>query len=301
MSPRDFYAMQLRRIPVHASRIRDDGVATAFWNYGPKTGPIDIVMVHGFRGDHHGLEPFVAMLGESLRIVIPDLPGFGNSDELITTTDDSARIAGYARWLRGFLDAVGADSSTTILGHSFGSIVVAAAFASGLTQKRCVLVNPIAANALSGPRGLLTRLAVWYYKVSSRLPERVGQSLLRNRAIVRVMSSTMAKTKNHDLRRWIHGQHDAYFSSFASRDSVLNAFQASVQHDVSEFVDSLPRGTLLIVAERDDITALPEQRTLANRIPDSELVIVPDVGHLVHYEAPEIAAAAISSYIGSAK
>ena len=301
MSPRDFYATQLRRIPAHASRTRADGVATAFWNYGQKTGPIDIVMVHGFRGDHHGLEPFVAMLGESFRIVIPDLPGFGDSEELTTNTDDSARIDGYARWLREFLDTVGADSSTTVLGHSFGSIVVAAAFAQGLTQKRCVLVNPIAANALSGPRGLLTRLAVWYYKVSAWLPERLGHSLLRNRAIVRVMSSTMAKTKDRDLRRWIHGQHDAYFSSFASRDSVLNAFQASVAHDVTEFVDSLPRGTLLIVAERDDITALPEQRTLATRIPHSQLVIVPGVGHLVHYEAPEIAAAAISSYIGSAK
>jgi len=143
----------------------------------------------------------------------------------------------------------------------------------------------------------LTHLAVWYYKLSARLPERLGQSFLRNRAIVRVMSSTMAKTKDRDLRRWIHGQHDSYFSSFASRASVLHAFQASVEHDVSEFAESLPHGTLLIVAERDDITALPAQRALANRIPDSQLEVVPGAGHLVHYEAPEIAAAAISSYL----
>jgi len=254
-------------------------------------------MVHGFRGDHHGLEPFVAMLGESFRIVVPDLPGFGNSDELTPDAHDTAKIDGYARWLRDFLATVGADSSTTVLGHSFGSIVVAAAFAQGLKQNRCVLVNPIAANALAGPRGILTRLAVWYYKLSARLPERLGQSLLRNRAIVRVMSSTMAKTKDRDLRRWIHGQHDSYFSSFASRASVLHAFEASVQHDVSEFADSLPRGTLLIVAERDDITALPEQRSLASRISNSRLEVVPQVGHLVHYEAPEFAAAFISTYV----
>ena len=301
MSPRDFYTTQLRRIPVHASRTPSGSASTAWWNYGRTTGPIDIVMIHGFRGDHHGLEPFVAMLGESFRIVIPDLPGFGDSGVLTPHPDDSARIDGYARWLRGFLDTVGADSSTTVLGHSFGSIVVAAAFAQGLGQTRCVLVNPIAANALAGPRGLLTRLAVWYYKLSAGLPEGLGQHLLRNRAIVRVMSSTMAKTKDRDLRRWIHGQHDAYFSSFASRDSVLHAFQASVQHDVREFVSFLPHGTLLIVAERDDITALPEQRALARQIPDSILEVVPGVGHLVHYEAPEIAAAAISSYVRLAR
>ena len=300
MSPRDFYAAELGRVPVHASRALTGGFSTAWWSYGPTTGPIDIVMVHGFRGDHHGLEPFVAMLGESFRIVVPDLPGFGDSDELPDNSSETAKIDGYARWLREFLVTVGADSSTTVLGHSFGSIVVAAAFAQGLKQSRCILVNPIAANALAGPRGVLTRLAVWYYKLSARLPERLGQSFLRNRAIVRVMSSTMAKTKDRDLRRWIHGQHDSYFSSFASRDSVLHAFQASVQHDVSEFADTLPRGTLLIVAERDDITALHEQRALAGRIADSQLHVVPDVGHLVHYEAPAIAATAISSYVRAA-
>ena len=300
MTLRDFYAAELGRVPVHASRALTGDFSTAWWSYGPTTGPIDIVMVHGFRGDHHGLEPFVAMLGESFRIVVPDLPGFGDSEELPHNPNETARIEGYARWLREFLVTVGADSSTTVLGHSFGSIVVAAAFAQGLKQSRCILVNPIAANALAGPRGVLTRLAVWYYKLSARLPERLGQSFLRNRAIVRVMSSTMAKTKNRDLRRWIHGQHDSYFSSFASRDSVLHAFQASVQHDVSEFADTLPRGTLLIVAERDDITALPEQRALASRISDSQLHVVPDVGHLVHYEAPAIAAAAILSYVRAA-
>ena len=301
MSPHDFYSAELARIPTHSYRTTAGGVATAWWNYGPKAGHIDIVMVHGFRGDHHGLEPFVAALGADLRIIIPDLPGFGDSGELSPRHGDSPRIDGYAQWLHDFLASIGADSDTVVLGHSFGSIVVSAAFALGLTQRRCVLVNPIAANALTGPRGILTRLAVWYYQISAALPERLGQGLLRNRAIVRIMSSTMAKTPDRQLRRWIHGQHDAFFSSFSSRDSVLFAFQASVQHDVSEFASSLPPGTLLIAAERDDITALPQQRALAESIPASTLCVVPQVGHLVHYEAPDVAAKAITTFLDETK
>ncbi len=293
----EYYANELGSIPTHASRVRVGQVPTAWWNYGPKFGPIDLVMVHGFRGDHHGLEPFVAHLGGSKRIAIPDLPGFGDSGAIPDADVYEQRIDAYAIWLADFLDAIGADENTTILGHSFGSIVVSAAFARGLKQNRCILVNPIAANALTGPRGILTRLAVWYYQVSAALPERLGQRLLRNRAIVRVMSSTMAKTPDKKLRKWIHGQHDSYFSSFATRDSVLHAFQASVQHDVSEFAGSLPTGTLLIAAELDDITAPSKQRALADAVSRSKLVVIPRVGHLVHYEAPREAAAAIDSFL----
>ncbi len=298
MPAQEFYASELASIPTHAHRDNARGVATAWWNYGRSSGPVDLVLIHGFRGDHHGLEPFVAKLinesGVDLRIVIPDLPGFGDSAALPAA---ATGIDGYAHWLRAFLDHLGADSSTTVLGHSFGSIVVASAFAHGLTQSRCILVNPIAANALQGPRGVLTRLAVFYYQLSANLPERLGQGLLRNRAIVRIMSVTMAKTSDKNLRRWIHGQHDSYFSSFASRSSVLQAFRASVSHDVSEFVDTLPADTMLIAAERDDITALPKQRELVARIPNGRLEVVSGVGHLVHYEAPDFAADRIRDFL----
>ena len=297
MPAQDFYARELDAIPTHAHRETVGGIGTAWWNYGPKTGPVDLVLIHGFRGDHHGLEPFVAKLGSKLRIVIPDLPGFGVTGALEPSDSVEPRIRSYALWLRTFLDVIGADTNTTVLGHSFGSIVVSAAFREGLEQSRCILVNPIAANALQGPRGILTRLAVFYYQVSAAMPERAGQALLRNRAIVRIMSVTMAKTRNRELRRWIHGQHDSYFSSFASRDSVLAAFKASVESDVSEYASTLPPHTMLIVAERDDITTLPKQRELASRLIDARLEVVPDVGHLVHYEAPDFAAAAINDFL----
>ena len=71
-----------------------------------------------------------------------------------------------------------------ILGHSFGSIVVAAAVAAGLQTSRVILVNPIGAPALEGPRGILTRLAVFYYWAGAKLPRRLGEALLRNGLIV---------------------------------------------------------------------------------------------------------------------
>ena len=71
--------------------------------------------------------------------------------------------------------------------------------------------------ALEGPRGILTRLAVFYYWAGAKLPSALGDALLRSRLIVRVMSVSMAKTKDAELRRFVHDQHDTYFSRNGSK------------------------------------------------------------------------------------
>ena len=163
-----------------------------------------------------------------------------------------------------------------------------------------ILVNPIGAPALEGPRGILTRLAVFYYWAGARLPRGLGEALLRNGLIVRVMSESMAKTKDRELRRFVHDQHDTYFSRFADRDVLHDAFVTSVSHDVRAFAGVINVPTLLIAAERDDITPIEAERRLAMMFPDAELVEIAHVGHLIHYETPAAAASAIDAFLHSA-
>ncbi|PFG31392.1 alpha/beta fold hydrolase [Paramicrobacterium agarici] len=287
------YAEKLTRIPVRDAVVDVQGTRTRYWEYGTPDAELTLVFVHGFRGDHHGLEPVVAHLPDT-RIIAPDLPGFGESSRFEAQTHD---IAGYARWLIAFTKTLGIDETGVIVGHSFGSIIVSAAVATGLPATRVVLINPIAAPALAGPRGILTRLAVAYYRAGALLPAPLGFALLRNPLIVRVMSETMAKTRDANLRRWIHAQHDAYFSAFADRDVVLEAFRASVSHDVSEFAARIEQPVLLIASDRDDLTPIAAQESLARMLPDATLRVIPNVGHLIHYEAPADAARYIQEFV----
>ncbi|WP_104082664.1 alpha/beta fold hydrolase [Cryobacterium sp. Y11] len=291
-----------------ASAFGTSGSTTKYWEYGDPAAATTLVLVHGFRGDHHGLQLVVAELlsaveipggavdatPPALRIIAPDLPGFGQSEPL---GDGDHSLAGYASWLREFLRVLAPTGRLVMLGHSFGSIVVAAAIADGLAADDVVLVNPIAAPALSGPRGILTRLAVFYYWAAATLPERLGYALLQNRAIVRVMSVSMAKTRDPTLRRWIHNQHDRYFSAFANRQVVMAAFTASVSHDVSEFAARIRQPTLLIAADRDDITPLAAQHRLQGLFPNATLRVIDNVGHLIHYETPKPAATYIREFL----
>jgi pimeloyl-ACP methyl ester carboxylesterase len=285
------YSSLLAEIPVERREADVLGGTTAYWVYGPADAQATIVAVHGFRGEHHGLEPVVAHLPR-FRVISPDLPGFGETAPLPGRRHD---LDAYAAWLTAFVAEVAPGA--VILGHSFGSIVVSAAVAAGLETPKVVLVNPIGAPALEGPRGILTRLAVFYYWAGAALPGRLGEALLRNGVIVRVMSVSMAKTRDGGLRRFIHDQHDTYFSRFADRDVLRDAFVASVSHDVREFAPRIAQPTLLVAAQKDDITPIEAERTLATLFPHAELVEIPDVGHLIHYETPEPAAAAIRRFL----
>lgn len=285
------YAPLLAEIPVQRGTVDILGGTTAYWTYGEEGAATTVVAVHGFRGEHHGLEPVVAHL-PGIRVVSPDLPGFGETAPLPGRTHD---LDAYAEWLRAFVESTAPGA--IVLGHSFGSIVASAAVAGGLATPRLILVNPIGAPALEGPRGVLTRLAVFYYLAGARLPRPVGDALLRNGVIVRVMSMAMAKTREPQLRRFVHEQHDTYFSRFADRDVLHDAFVTSVSHDVREFASRIAQPTLLIAAEKDDITPIEAERHLATLFPDAELVEIPAVGHLIHYETPAAAASAIREFL----
>ncbi|MFT3798882.1 alpha/beta fold hydrolase [Microbacterium sp.] len=285
------YADALAAIPVARHEVAVAGGVTAYWVYGPADAETTLVAVHGYRGEHHGLEPVVAFLG-GIRVISPDLPGFGETAPLPDREHD---LQAYADWLTQFVAAVAPGA--VILGHSFGSIVVAAAVAGGLPTPRVILVNPIGAPALEGPRGILTRLAIFYYWAGAKLPRRLGDALLRNRLIVRVMSVSMAKTKDPELLAFVHDQHDTYFSRFSDRDVLHEGFLASVSNDVRAFAPRIAQPTLLIAAEKDDITPIEAERHLQTLFPDAELVEIAGVGHLIHYETPRAAAAAITRFL----
>ncbi|MGF3055174.1 alpha/beta fold hydrolase [Microbacterium sp. YY-01] len=287
------YAPRLADTSVKQHQVSLSTGTTHYWEYGPADALTTIVVVHGFRGDHHGLEPVIAYAPD-VRFIAPDLPGFGLSPPLRATPHT---IDAYAQWLSEFTHAVAPGAS--VLGHSFGSIVASAALSGGLATSSLILVNPIGAPALEGPRGILTRAAVLYYALGARLPEKWGTALLRSPLIVRLMSTAMAKTKNRRLRRFIHEQHDRYFSLFADRTVLHEAFIASVSHDVREYAGAIAVPTLLIAAQNDDITPIHAVRELRQMFDQAELIEIAHVGHLIHYEAPAEAAAAIDRFIGS--
>ena len=305
-------------------------VMTRYWQYGKgmnaglfPEGCYPVLLVHGFRGDHHGLEiiaNYLLKLIPNVSIISPDLPGFGRSADLPENSQGKNshgedNINAYVAWLNNFVQHTNPAREDAqplplhVVGHSFGSIVTSA-FAAAHPNSLALLslINPISEPALEGSQRVASRLASLYYRAGAALPEKIGYPLLRSQLITRASSEVMMRTKDKAMRRFINGQHAAYFGSFGSRRGVLSAYEASITHTAAEYAAAIRVPVQMLVAEDDDLgtpeTARAMYATLASRdLPNDSstgarerLDMIPEVGHLIHYETPRLAAELIADF-----
>ena len=294
-------------------------VMTRYWQYGKgmnaglfPEGSYPVLLVHGFRGDHHGLEiiaNYLLKLIPNVSIISPDLPGFGRSADLPESALDEDSIDAYVAWLQDFVERANPlGLPLHVVGHSFGSILTSAfAAAHPASLARLSLINPISEPALEGRQRVTSRLASLYYRAGAALPEKIGYPLLRSQLITRASSEVMMRTKDKAMRRFINGQHAAYFGSFGSRRGVLSAYEASITHTAAEYAAAIRVPVQMLVAEDDDLgtpeTARAMYATLTSRdLPATStgarerLDMIPEVGHLIHYETPHRAAELIADF-----
>ena len=287
----------LARAAVARSQAREAIVAetaTRYWFYPAEASNAPtLVFIHGYRGNHHGLEAIAGALPD-FNIVIPDLPGFGQSAPFKTRHT----VTEYVSWLGDFIELVsqgqGLSNKPVLVGHSFGSIISAAFAARSEQISHLVLINPVSAPALEGPKAAMTELVKLMFWMSGKLPLKAGLGMLKSWPMVRGMSIVMTKSRNRELRRWVHAQHDANFNDFASRTVAIEGYNASISHNVGEYAPHFKVPTTLIIGAKDDITSVKQQEAMAETIPVAwTLTNLHGVGHLTHYEMPEQVAAAI--------
>lgn len=265
----------------NALSYREDVGNTATWHIN-RTGP-RILFVHGFRGDHHGLLALAGAMRDA-SVVLPDLPGYGRSSELTVEHN----LDNYGAWLNDFISQAG--EFDYVLGHSFGTLIVASASKQGL-KTPTVLLNPITSRAAEiGGVGQI--FAQSYYDFGAKRP-----AALANPIVVRGMSVLLTKSLDPRVRAFVHGQHARYFSSYQSPRVVLEGFRAASTGSVLDYRDQLAEDLLLIAGERDLVAPVGRTIELSEYLPNSQLEVIPKVGHLTHYETPVEVARVVEGFV----
>ncbi|MGV8968857.1 MAG: alpha/beta fold hydrolase [Microbacteriaceae bacterium] len=290
------FAALLGAMPMSDHSVEVLGSTTRYWEYGPKDAATTIVIAHGYRGDHHGLEPVIAQFVD-VRFIGPDMPGFGESTPLTEVGHD---VSGYAAWLGAFIDTLGLSGTALVIGHSFGSIISSYAAANGLiTPPQLMLINPIAQSGLDGPNQFMTKVTVGFYRLSGKMPPKFARWLLSHWLIAQLINWNMVTTTDKSLKKWIYDQHHTYFNNFSDPSTVVEAFEASISADVGEVGARIPMPTLLVGAELDTITPVSALHELESVIPDARLHVLDGVGHLIHYERARETAQLIVDFVGA--
>ncbi|RZM03384.1 MAG: alpha/beta hydrolase, partial [Pedobacter sp.] len=264
-----------------------------YWDYNSDQKKT-IIVVHGFRGTHHGMEHIIKLM-PNYRFIVPDLPGFGASLPLETTPHT---IETYTDCIYNLIQTLDTKPDY-ILGHSMGTIICARLISLYPDLlKKAIFIGPIASNPSKGLGMLKIFPGYAYHYVAGRyLPEKVGLWILSNKYLFLVASISLVKTRDKALRKAIHANHMKSMQLFTGRKNLLQAFESSNTATIKDYKDSLKIPMLFIAGRKDDIAPIKSQRTLVSQLEFAELVELDGVGHIIHYEKPTEAAAAMDTFL----
>jgi pimeloyl-ACP methyl ester carboxylesterase len=269
------------------------GDEIAYWTHNNNKKQT-LVLVHGFTGSHEGFQYLVPLL-DDYRLIIPDLPGFGISP----LPHNKLTLRELGSLLVDFVQELDLNDTPYLLGHSMGSLVVSEAIRqhpSAFAQK-LVLISPVPAPIKivekRRPGVIISRL---YYGASHRLPI-VGKRLATSKKLTTLSTFMIMTTTDKEMRKRIYDHHYKNLN-FISNIGWYSRLYAQINRTgISRYKAALaPFDVLLINGERDSVTPIGHQRKAANAI-KAKLAIIPDVGHLAHYEKPSKLAVAITNFL----
>lgn len=85
-----------------------------------------------------------------------------------------------------------------------------------------------------------------------------------------------------------------------TRSSVLYGdFLACDEFDIRDRLEEIRQPTLIVCGTDDQMTPVRQAQFLVSGIPNSMLKLIPNAGHMVMLEQPQMVAAAISEFVGA--
>ncbi len=303
--------------------VADDGVGLYYEEVGPLDAPLTAVFVHGYclqMGEYvFQRRALVEEFGDRIRLVFFDQRSHGRSDR---SEPENVSIEQLGRDLACVVDTLAPRGPLVLVGHSMGGMALMALagerpelFAPGSTQgsnasgpQRVVAVALLSTSAgklgavAFGLPALLAKVTTNVLPFVLRSARRQGDLIERGRA----MGTDVAWVIT---RRLSFGAADAdpetveYLTHMiaATRiEVVADFYPALVSHDALDALPMLDHVRLLVLCgDRDLLTPVAHSEQIAEAVPGAELVIVPDAGHVVLLERPEIVTTALSGLINS--
>ncbi|BAL99640.1 MULTISPECIES: alpha/beta fold hydrolase [Caldilinea] len=241
----------------------------AFRSYGRHVAPerLPLVLVHGAGGNHLTWPPQVRRLPRTAVYAL-DLPGHGASPP-----PSCATISAYSEVIRDFADVLELPYFV-LAGHSMGgAIALDFALAYGYRLAGIVVIG-------AGAR----------MKVSSTFLNGVVENFMHVTAKIVEYSyhpSTPAQEKERYLQRLRETDPEILQKDFLA----VEAF------DVTDRLENISVPTLILCGQEDRMTPPSLSQLLHRCIPNSQLHIIPNAGHNVMIEQPELVAAYIDEFI----
>ncbi len=246
-----------------------------------------ILFVHGFPLTHDMWRSQTDAFGKGHRVIAPDLRGFGESKLTGATATTALTMEAFADDLHVLLHAVFVDRPVVLCGLSMGGYIAWQFVRKYRDQLKALILCDTRATGDSPEQ------AAGRHKLAEQV------LTLGSNAAVDVMLPRLVspKTAEHqpgvvsDLRKMI------LRNSSVSIAATLRGL--AERPDCTQMLPSIDVPTLVLCGQDDQITPMPEMKTMARAIPGAQFVEVADAGHMSPMENPRVVNASIDRFLKS--
>lgn len=237
-----------------------------------------LVLIHAFPLDRSMWQPLMFMASQELRLIAPDLRGFGDSP---STAGHAIAMRDYGADIVDLLDRLGLRSAA-ICGLSLGGYVALA-----IAEQHPARVDAlILANTRANADDDATRAK--RQAQAARVSEE-GMAVLAEEVVPKLLGPGA----DPEARSLVNG----VVSRQEPRGAVSAILGMADRADRSELLGKLAMPVLVITSEHDVLVPPAASKAMAAAIPGSTLVEIPGAGHLSAVEQPGAFARAIDTFL----
>ncbi|MFF8940923.1 alpha/beta fold hydrolase [Streptomyces sp. NPDC014864] len=263
--------------------------------------PVTVVFSHGYCLSQDSWHFQRAALRGVVRTVYWDQRSHGRSARGVAQTRDEVPVSidQLGRDLKAVIDAAAPEGPIVLAGHSMGGMTVMALASECPELIRDRVVATAFVGTSSGRLGEVNfGLPVAGVNAVRRVLPGVLKALGQQADLVEKGRRATADLFAGIIKRYSFGSRDVdpAIARFAERmiegtpiDVVAEFYPAFTDHDKTDALTHFQNMPVLILAGvKDLVTPSEHSEAIADLLPEAELVLVPDAGHLVMLEHPEI-------------
>lgn len=287
MPAREAAAMRLRLY--HHS----DGARVAYREAG--AGP-PLALLHAGLLSHREFEPVAARLAERHRVVIPDLPLHGDSED---RPRHPYTIDWFAEVLAGFLDDV-LGPQPLLAGHDAGAEIALHAIGAGLVEPSRLVLMP---NRLHLPVPNARKRAAWRLAATAGSAPGLDRLLTHATRLVftpglGIRLSERGVPEAGDLIRHAFADVPGNPNLARSWAKCARRWPRGAQTQLLELYPRLRMPVLLLWADRDRLHPLAGAEETLRLLPHGQLRVLPSTGYLMTYDDPVGVARELIAFCG---
>jgi pimeloyl-ACP methyl ester carboxylesterase len=256
--------------------VESDGVRIHWADVGEASGSTPVVLIHGLTNSYLTWSRVAPLLAADRRVLMPDLPGHGQSER----PNAGYALGWYAQVIAHWLEVVGVEKAD-IVGHSFGG---------GIAQMLLLECPERIRRLVLVAAGGLGKAVGWWLRLAS-LPgvvEHLGQPFM-------ALGTRLALRGAHG---GVTPQDILALSRYNSKAGSARAFARSVRDvinwrgQVRNFgqrageIEKLPP-MLVLWGDRDRLIPIAQGRAFADSLEGAQFQVFPGSGHYLHNEHPE--------------